>query len=405
MVVIRRDRCKGRVIPATRVARSLAATSVAACLAVTVAVAAPMPPGNGSTAAPPAAAADEVTLGGDDELIEAPVVPSWLGDGTIQAGRGALSGTGTDGDATDVTNAASSVATPWPWPSPLPTQPPAAGFRVTSFSVVRLAVGSRPYDANSPPPVAYHPTYHDANRVPMRLIDGHLVYKPAGLGQYAINALNGYRATGDPRYLAMAENVARVFFKIGRTSGGGLYIPYLFDFAMHRNPYDVIRKPWYSAMAQGLGLSLFTRLYQATGKLGYLVGARALFLSLRHIGRGTDPWVTYIDGSRYLWLEEYAQPYPEHTLNGFNFAAFGLYDYWLLTGDPTVLQEFRGAMTTLKANVMRYRNPGGPIDYCIKHGKPQIKYHEIVIAQLRFLSVITRDAYFSYAARVFASDA
>jgi hypothetical protein len=126
---------------------------------------------------------------------------------------------------------------------------------------------------------------------------------------------------------------------------------------------------------------------------------------MRHIGRGTTPWVAYVDGSRYLWLEEYAQRSPEHTLNGFLFASFGLYDYWLVTGDPTVLQEYRGAMTTLKANVMRYRNPGGPIDYCLKHGKPQSKYHEIVIWQLKFTTVITGDPYFASVARVFAKDA
>jgi D-glucuronyl C5-epimerase C-terminus len=271
--------------------------------------------------------------------------------------------------------------------------------------VVRLPVGSRPYDKNTPPHLDFVAPYHDANGVPMAPVGGHLVYKPAGLGQWAVSALNGYRKTGDPRYLAMARGVGRVFVRIGRLSGGGLYIPYLFDFAMHRNAADIIHKPWYSAMAQGLALSLFTRLYQATRNPNDLAVARKLFLSMRHIGRGTTPWVTYVDGSRYLWLEEYAQHYPEHTLNGFMFASFGLYDYWLLTGDPTVLQEYRGAMTTLKANVMRYRNPGGPIDYCLKHGKPQLKYHEVVIWQLKFASVITGDPYFAYVARVFARDA
>ena len=276
---------------------------------------------------------------------------------------------------------------------------------MTAFPVVRLAVGSRPYDANLAPHVDFVAPHHDRYGVPMSLIDGRLVYKPAGLGQFAINALDGYRRTADPRYLNMARQIARVFVRIGRTSAGGLYIPYQFNFQMHRNPADVIRNPWYSAMAQGLALSLFTRLYQVSGENADLVTARSLYISLRHIGRGTAPWVTWVDGGHYLWLEEYAQRYPEHTLNGFIFAAFGLYDYWLVTGNPSVLQEFRGAMTTLKAFVMKYRNPGGPIDYCLKHGKPQIKYHHIVIWQLRFLSVITGDRYFATVANVFARDA
>jgi hypothetical protein len=295
--------------------------------------------------------------------------------------------------------------TPWPWPSPLPTAPPAAQFRVTNFTLVRLAPGSRPYDADAAPKVDGVPKYHDANGVPMAMIGGRLVYKPAGLAQHAINALTGYRRTHDARYLTMAVEAAKAFVRIGRMSGGGLYIPYLFDFPMHSVQAYTIHSAWYSAMAQGQALSLFTRLYQVTGDAAYLATARQLFVSLRFLRQRVSPWVAWVDTSGYLWLEEYAQDQPEHTLNGFIFAMFGLYDYWLVTGDPTVLQELRGALTTLKANVMRYRNPGGPIDYCLKHGKPQLKYHHVVIAQLRLLATMTRDSYFTKVADLFAHDA
>ena len=209
------------------------------------------------------------------------------------------------------------------------TEPPPAPFRVTKFTIAVLPVGARPYDADATPPLTYHPEYHDAAGVPMRMVDGRLVYKPAGLAQLAISYANGYRRTHDPAYLARADAIGRVFVRIGRSYAGGLYIPYRFNFAMHSNRADIIRNPWYSAMAQGLALSLFARLYQETADPSYLATADSLYRSLRHIGRGTNPWVSYIDASRYLWLEEYAQPYPEHTLNGFMFALFGLYDWYL----------------------------------------------------------------------------
>jgi hypothetical protein len=54
---------------------------------------------------------------------------------------------------------------------------------------------------------------------------------------------------------------------------------------------------------------------------------------------------------------------------------------------------------------MLARNPGGPMDYCLKHGRPQVKYHHVVLAQLQSLMRMTRDPFFARAYRIFARDA
>jgi hypothetical protein len=293
-----------------------------------------------------------------------------------------------------------------PTSSPAPVAyPPPPRFRLTRFAIGILPIGERPYDAYANPPLADDPPYHDAAGVPMQRIGGRLVYKPAGLSQLGILYVNAYRRTGDSRYLDRAVAIAAVFRRIGVRSLGGLYLPYRFDWAPHRNPAEVLRGPWYSAMAQGLALSLFTRLYQVTEEPGHLLTARQLYLSLRHIGRSSAPWVTYIDAGRYLWLEEYPLRYPDHVLNGALFAVIGLYDYYAQTRDLYALQTLRGALTTLKAHVIRYRNPGGPSDYCLRHGSAQIKYHRIHVWQLRLMTRITGDQYFAYVAGLFERDA
>ena len=296
-------------------------------------------------------------------------------------------------------------------PEPLAaSEPPLAStapppFRVEPIVVVRLAAGQGPLDgspATSPHYTAEHP---DADGVPLAVQGGRLVYKPVALAQLGIRYLNGYRRSGDPAYLVLPEAIGRALVRLGHWSQGALYLPYEFDFAMHGNRADVIRSPWYSAMAQGLALALFTKLHEATGKPEHLATAVALNRSLRHIGRGTAPWVAYIASGRYLWLEEYAQRDPEHTINGAIFAAFGLYEYWSATGDEGTLQELRGILTTLKHELMLARNPGGPMDYCLKHGRAQVKYHHVVLSQLRSLTRLTPDPFFARAYRILGRDA
>jgi hypothetical protein len=278
-------------------------------------------------------------------------------------------------------------------------------YRVTSYTIRTLARTALPYVSTSLPSKV-PPALHDADGVPMKLIGTRLYYSPAGLAQYGLRHEDAFRRTGDADYRVIATKVLNKLMAIGVMSNGGVYIPYRFNFAMHRIATEVMRAPWYSAMAQGLALSLAVRLYRDTGNPVFRTDADLLFRSFKHVGRGTKPWVTYIDAGRYLWLEEYPEPYTpsDHTANGFNFAVFGLYDYYQETHDPYALQVLRASLTTMRHYVSAYRRPGTYSKYCLRHGKPQWKYHKIVTWQLEFLYKMSGDPYFHSMSRLFYSD-
>ena len=278
-------------------------------------------------------------------------------------------------------------------------------YKVTAYTIRTLARTALPYvSAGFPSKVP--PTPHDADGIPMKLVGTRLYYSPAGLAQYGLRHEDAYRRTKDPEYRAIATKVMNKLMAIGVMSDGAVFIPYRFNFAMHRISTEVMRAPWYSAMAQGLALSLAVRLYRDTADPVFKADADMLFRSFRRIGRGTRPWVTYIDAGRYLWLEEYPEPVTpsDHTANGFNFAVFGLYDYYQETHDAYALQVLRASLTTMRHYIAAYRRPGTYSKYCLRHGKPQAKYHNIVTGQLVFLYRMSGDSYFLSMSRLFYSD-
>jgi hypothetical protein len=278
-------------------------------------------------------------------------------------------------------------------------------YRVTAYTIRTLARTALPYVSTVVPDKA-PPAIHDADGIPMKLVGTRLYYSPAGLAQYGLMYEDAYRRIGDPGYRAIATKVMNKLMAIGVMSDGAVFIPYRFSFAMHKISTELMRAPWYSAMAQGLAMSLAVRLYRDTANPVFKADAELLFRSFKRIGRGTRPWVTYIDAGRYLWLEEYPEPVTpsDHTANGFNFAVFGLYDYYQETKDPIALQILRASLTTMRHYIASYRRPGSYSKYCLRHGKPQAKYHKIVTGQLTYLYKMSGDPYFLSMQKLFYAD-
>lgn len=288
----------------------------------------------------------------------------------------------------------------------LATALPPAPYRVTNYMIRTLAPDALPYVNTLLPDKTYLAPYHDADGIPMKRVGTKLHYSPAGTIQFALGYEDAYRRTRDPGYLAYADRIHRKFVALSVPSNGGLYVPYGYDFAMHRISTEVMRAPWYSAMAQGLALSLAARLYRDTGDPVYRADATKLFASFKHLGRGPTPWVTYIDDDRYLWLEEYPENLSpsDHTANGFFFGIFGLYDYYQATHDPWSLRILRASITTMRQYIGQFRRPGTFSKYCLRHGRPQAKYHKIVTWQLAFLAKMSGDPYFQTMSKTFFND-
>ena len=114
--------------------------------------------------------------------------------------------------------------------------------------------------------------------------------------------------------------------------------------------------------------------------------------------------MSLIDEDNYLWLEEYPQEEPTYALNGFMFATFGVYDYYLLNHDPEVKNYLMGAMTTIEHYVDEYRVEGEISYYCRDHHVQSDRYHMIHIDQLQNLTRISGDPFFKEEAAKFKDD-
>lgn len=270
-------------------------------------------------------------------------------------------------------------------------------FKVTAYTIRTLDWSSLHSNGLALPRLAKPPN-SDRDGIPYKVVAGRNYYHPGNIASSGLSFVDAYVRTGDPAYLQRAVVRARKLVEIAIPRDGALFFPYRFDY-----PNERLKAPWFSAYSQGFALSLFVRLYRVTGTWEYLDQARAVALSFRRLGAGTRPWVAYAPAG-YLWLEEYPSSRPTHVLNGFNFAAFGLYEYERLTRDPVAGQLLSGAVTTMRRYAATYRVPGGISFYDLVHRTQLAHYHTIHIWQLALLGRISGDPYFGQLSAAFRAD-
>jgi heparosan-N-sulfate-glucuronate 5-epimerase len=187
---------------------------------------------------------------------------------------------------------------------------------------------------------------HDSSGIPMLNYRGAigLQYNPIAIAQYGLGNYTLYRRTGDPdkriKFLRVANWMAD---NLERNHANLWFWMHKFDWEYRQT----LKKPWYSALAQGQGISLLVRAHQDTGESRYLEAAHRAFASFK-VGI-SDGGVTYIDLSGNTWFEEYIVWPPTHILNGFIWASWGVYDYALATKDGTALDLFDRAVRTLNS--------------------------------------------------------
>lgn len=243
--------------------------------------------------------------------------------------------------------------------------------------------------------------------------DGVRYHHPVVTAQAGIQLMNHYLATNDDHHLDLAIIQAEGLLADAVEHDGAIFFPYPFDFALHGDADNTIGAPWYSAMAQGQGLSLFVRLYGATGEQRWMDAADQAFSAMTQVhgsdDLGPQPWVTFVDPDGWLWLEEYAGDVaPMRVLNGHIFAMFGVYEYWQATGSKPAARLFDAAATTVVHHVPLLRNPGQASWYGMRVQDNPIamseSYHRIHIVQLRALADITLDPVFDVLADTLESD-
>ena len=176
-----------------------------------------------------------------------------------------------------------------------------------------------------------------------------LQYNPIAIAQYGLGNYNLFRRTGDISRRNKFLNAANwLVSNLEPNAKGFLVWHHHFDWE-----YRVrLKAPWYSGLAQGQGISLLVRVYQDTGDEQYLQAARYAFRSF--LATPDEGGVTYVDEAGNTWFEEYIVRPPTHILNGFIWASWGVFDYYLATSDPIAKALFTGASTTLARNLDHY---------------------------------------------------
>ncbi len=236
---------------------------------------------------------------------------------------------------------------------------------------------------------------HDSQGIPLLDYRGQIgkQYNPIAIAQWGLGNYNLFRRCGDgerqSRYLKAADWLCE---HLERNRFGVWVWTHHFDWEYR----DTLKAPWYSGLAQGQGISLLVRAYHESAKPEYLHAAQRAFASF--LLPVEDGGVTFTDDRGDLWFEEYIVSPPTHILNGFIWAAWGVHDYFLVSGDPTAQAIFQQAVQTLLANLGKY-DMGFWSLYEQSGTKLQMVassfYHRLHIVQLRVMHTLTGEAKFA----------
>jgi hypothetical protein len=247
---------------------------------------------------------------------------------------------------------------------------------------------------------------YDSSGVPQLDYHGHIgpQYNPIAIAQYGLGNYNLYRRTTDPvrrmKFLLAADWLCS---HLEQNPQGLAVWNHHFDWEYR----DTLRAPWYSALAQGQGISVLVRAHKETLISGrgseydsrYIDAAqRALVAFFQPIDAGG---VAFTDESGDLWFEEYIVKPPTHILNGFIWAAWGVYDYFLATKHPAAHGLFQQAVRTMLHNLDRYDLGFWSLYEQSGTRLPMVAsnfYHRLHIVQLRVMHRLTGEEKFAQVA-------
>jgi heparosan-N-sulfate-glucuronate 5-epimerase len=241
---------------------------------------------------------------------------------------------------------------------------------------------------------------HDAQGIPLLNYHGAvgLQYNPIAIAQWGLGNYNLFSRTGSVEAQGKFVKASDWLCEGLEQNSHGLHVwNHYFDWEYRQT----LKAPWYSGLAQGQAISLLVRAHAESGERKYLNCAALAFRSfLADIASGG---VRFVDAEKNIWFEEYLVSPPTHILNGFIWAAWGVYDYFLATGSREAMGLFAAAVKTLDANLGRY-DLGFWSRYELSGTLlPMIAspfYHRLHVTQLRVMHRITSERIFGqYAER------
>src|SRR5258708_8185044 len=171
-------------------------------------------------------------------------------------------------------------------------------------------------------------------------------YNPSAVAQYGLGNYNLFRRSGDlgrrNKFFRIADWLVQHL--VPNAQGIPVWNHY-FD-GEYR---DTLHAPWYSALAQGQGISVLVRAYKESGDSRHLDAAqRALASFFKPVAEGG---VTFTDEQGDVWFEEYLVSPPTHILNDFISPPSGASHYFLPTLASSPHALFARAVRTLVRNL------------------------------------------------------
>lgn len=246
---------------------------------------------------------------------------------------------------------------------------------------------------------AEYPGPFDSSGIPQLDYRGRIgrQYNPIAIAQYGLGNYNVWQRTGDAkrrhRFFVMADWLCS---HQERNAHGLSVWNHHFDWEYR----DTLRAPWYSALAQGQGISVLVRAHKQSGELRYLDACRLAFASFQTPIH--DGGVAFTDESGDLWFEEYIVSPPTHILNGFIWALWGVYDFFLATKESNARELFSRGVRTLLHNLEHY-----DLGFWSLYEQSGTRlsmvaspfYHQLHIVQLEIMYRLTDEAKFAEVAQ------
>jgi hypothetical protein len=237
--------------------------------------------------------------------------------------------------------------------------------------------------------------HYDSAGIPM--LDYHgaigLQYNPIAIAQWGLANYNRFCQTGDETHWLKTVKAADWLTGNLEENPHGLWVwNHNFDWEYR----DTLKAPWYSGLAQGQGVSLLLRAHAHVRDPKYQRAAERAFVALTQpISKGG---ALFEDEEKNLWIEEYLVDPPTHILNGFIWALWGVFDYWLARADASAKEIFDRGVATLLHNLARFDIRYWSL-YELSGTRMKMLaspfYHQLHIAQLRVMSTLTADARFA----------
>jgi heparosan-N-sulfate-glucuronate 5-epimerase len=230
----------------------------------------------------------------------------------------------------------------------------------------------------------------DSEGIPKYYVKSKGYYHPVYICQYALGAYEYYLKTGDKKARAIFLKCASWLKDNLRQHSEFFYWEYNCE---NEYPDTLDKIPWFSAMAQGEGVSVLIRAFLETKEENYLLAAKKAIEPLFH--DLLDGGVSVIKNDSYIFPQEIRTKPPYDILNGAIFAYFGVYDYYRITNEPRE-KKFCDLFTKTVMSIINEYDAGYWSFYCRYPTKSLAtpRYNTLHVAQLKISHLITGEKKF-----------